>query len=199
MVWRTMTVAVLAALSLPAAAAAGGHHKHRHHRPASTKTIIAPPAPINTNLDPIPIAEERAVAYWHATPCSGSPIAVGFAIETPQFRAEEAAAYGLEIDYSWSSWDSPAGANTKTAPPATYTDCAITFNAEDWPTCTTTPTAAHCTYSDSWKVIDEYWPTFCEAFIHEWGNLLGIPEEGPSGTSVMSQTGPTPPLTVCGK
>jgi hypothetical protein len=174
--------------------AAGHHKKHKHPRP-STERVIAP-APTGSE-DPIPLAEERAVAYWHATPCGGTPITVGFAVETPQFRAEETAAYGLAIDYSWSSWDSPTGANIKTASTSTYTDCAIAFNAEDWPSCTTTPSSFKCTYSHTWEAIDERWPTFCEAFIHEWGNLLGIPEESISGTTVMSQTGAAQPLPIC--
>lgn len=193
---RLIVLLSICFLACSSPALAARHHKRP--RP-STEKLIAP-APTGSE-DPIPLAEERAVAYWHATPCGGTPITVGFAVETPQFRAEETAAYGLAIDYSWSSWDSPTGANVKTASTSTYTDCAITFNAEDWPICETTvkPTSMRCTYSDTWKTINQGWSSFCEAFIHEWGNLLGIPEEPPSGTTIMSQTGPVVPIEICEK
>lgn len=178
-------------------ALAAGHYKQHKHLKKSADTIIAPASTGSEN--PIPIAEERALSYWHETPCGGLPITVGFATETSRFRAEETAAYGLTGDYSWSSWWSPTGDDVKTSPTSTYADCVITFNTQDWPTCETSikPTITHCTYSDSWYAINEKWSQFCQAFIHEWGNLLGISEEGIGGVTVMSQNGPADPLPIC--
>src|ERR1700683_2093252 len=115
--------------------------------------------------NPIAVAVARAELYWHAKPCGGSPITVTIATWTPAAEEAEARSYHYRTPVTnppaWSEWQSPSGPNSKISPTGTYTDCTVVLNRYWYP---------------NWTEDDEAFSQLCETFLHEWGNLLGIPE-----------------------
>jgi len=120
--------------------------------------------------NPIAVAEHIAAGYWGTTPCGGA-ITITHAPETPELEAGWLALYGhASHAESWSSWVSPDGANSKAAPASTFTNCTITFNSTRWP---------------SEAVEDTWFVELCSDMVHEYGNLLGLPELRSGAPSVM--------------
>jgi hypothetical protein len=159
-----LILAVLVSLALPAAASA---HKHLPN--------------------PLTLAEQRASAYWGETPCEGSVnVRFGEPTQSDQEAWEKLSGRPLspETAQAWSSWESPAGPDSKTPEPATYTNCVITFNSVVWE-----PSAGPGQMEWAFEEL-------CTTMTHEYGNLLGLREiANPADRSVMSTSAARTPKT----
>jgi hypothetical protein len=68
------------------------------------------------------------------------------------------------------TFDTPDGVNNFAEPASTYTNCVIHLSAVEWP----------IDWRAQGDAIDpriDNWPRFCRVIVHEFGHLLGYPDE----------------------
>jgi hypothetical protein len=115
--------------------------------------------------NPITAAVNRAEQYWNTKPCGGRPT-----ITTGEVTPELLQMWTEE----WGHPITTAGAWTNRAA------CTITLNIEWFP---------------SWQADDESFTNLCATMVHEFGNLLGVPERDVEDGNIMDIEGmPTVPV-----
>lgn len=139
------------------AAGASAHRLHRSHH-------------IQPDSNPTVEALIRAGMYWHtALPCHGQ-VSVVVEPESAAPRASAppiAGAIALPAS-AWTTFVSIEGEDNESAPPSTYTQCVIHFDAFEW---------------GSWENDDNNFEKYCQLMVHEIGHLLGYGDVGaPPGT-----------------
>jgi hypothetical protein len=117
---------------------------------------------INRHTTALAAAKSAAIQYWHRQPCAGR-IAIRYAL-APSGPVDTG---GLRVRslFAWTSAET-------TSVPSQYADCTVTLNSRLWSPATEA----------------RYFPVFCALMVHEYGHLVGHPDE--RGDSPRSITYP---------
>lgn len=131
-------------------------------------------------------AQTAAQRFWSADPCSGSvPVSFVPANSLQGGLTAVPLAPGASID-AVTLFNTPNGPNDYSEPPASYTDCAIHFSKK-WS-------------RPSYEFNN--WLVFCALMVHEYGHLMGHPDQAtdpPSSITYQNITSANDHLQVCRK
>jgi hypothetical protein len=165
---RALFLAAIVLAACPAPALARGHHHHRparHHRarpPAFAVIRVrlpavppAPPAPV----DALALAQAAAAEYWGGQPCGGGAVSILYA-PGAAMPTNDTGGVPVPVLSAFASFATPLGPDDYAADPATFTDCRVTINADQWPA----------------RDQRRYFDVFCGLIVHEYGHLFGHPD-----------------------
>jgi len=139
-------------------------------------------ARVLASSDPTTEAVRRAAEYWGATPCAGAvAVVAGTPGEAPPSGANIPGAASLPAAM-WTSWQTPAGANSFKVPPAAFTACVVHVNRAVWP---------------SWRADDREFAAYCKQMVHEYGHLEGHPDVGAAAGTVEYEQPVLAHVPVC--